>query len=107
MLQRQGCITSGYVDRGELIITDWVLRLSKNHFIETASASTGSLLIWDTGEYEMLPYRESIEQVTDDELSGDSDGVSSLSSNLSDSEKLYAAFQNVGVSFAHPQLRSY
>ena len=66
--------------------------MSKNHLIETASMSTGSLLVWDTGEYEMLPYREKVEEVTDDELSGDSDGDSS---NLSDSEKLHAAFQNV------------
>ncbi|KAF6231611.1 hypothetical protein HO173_010143 [Letharia columbiana] len=66
-----------------------------NHLIETASASTGSLLVWDTGEYEMLPYHENIEQVTDDELSGDSDGDCKPSSNLSDSEKLHAAFQNV------------
>lgn len=65
-----------------------------NHLIETASASTGSLLIWDTGEYEMLPYHENIEQVTDDELSGDSDGYSSPSLDLSDTEKLHAAFRN-------------
>lgn len=82
-----------------------MLSRSKNHLIETASASTGSLLIWDTGEYEMLPYRENIERVTDDELSGDSDGDSSPSSNLSDSEKLHAAFHNVSVSFVHSQLR--
>lgn len=55
----------------------------------------------------MLPYRESIEQMTDDELAGESDGVSSPSSSLSDSEKLYAAFQNVGLFFVHSQLRWY
>lgn len=75
--------------------------MSKNHLIETASTSTGSLLIWDTGEYEMLPYRENVEKMTDDELSGDSDGDSNPSLNLSDSEKLHAAFRNVGVSFEH------
>ncbi|CAF9912174.1 MAG: hypothetical protein ALECFALPRED_007895 [Alectoria fallacina] len=64
-----------------------------NHLIESASASTGSLLIWDTGEYEMLPCRENIEQVTDDELSDYSDGDNRPSSNLSDSEKLHAAFR--------------
>ena len=79
--------------------------MSKNHLIETASASTGSLLIWDTGEYEMLPYRKDVEQMTDDELSGDSDGDISSYSNLSDSEKLHAAFRNVGFSFVHSQLR--
>jgi hypothetical protein len=30
-----------------------------NHLIETASARTGSMLIWDTGEYEVLPYPRS------------------------------------------------
>lgn len=106
MLRRRGCITFGYVGRRELIFTDWMLSLSKNHLIETASASTGSLLVWDTGEYEMLPCRENIEQVTDDELSGDSDGDSSPSSDLSDSEKLHAAFRNVGVSSVQLQLRT-
>ena len=81
--------------------------MSKNHLIETASASTGSLLIWDTGEYEMLPYREDVGQMTDEELSGDSDGDISPSSNLSDSKMLHAAFRNVGSSFAHSQLRLY
>lgn len=89
------------------MVTDWMLSLSKNHIIESASATTGSLLIWDTGEYEMMPYRENIEQMTDDELSGDSDGYSSPSLNLSDSEKLHAAFRNVSVFFAHPQLQRY
>lgn len=56
MLRRQGCITSGYVGRRMLTLAHWMLSLLKNHLIETASASTGSLLIWDTGEYEMLPY---------------------------------------------------
>ena len=86
---------------------EWRLSLSKNHLIETASASTGSLLVWDTGEYEMLPYRDSVEEVTDDELSGDSDGDRNPSSNLSDTEKLHAAFRNVGVSFVRPQLERY
>lgn len=107
MLRRQGCIMSGYVGRRELMFTNWMLSLSKNHLIESASASTGSLLIWDTGEYEMLPCRENIEQVTDDELSDYSDGDNRPSSNLSDSEKLHAAFRTVGVSFVRPQLRWY
>ena len=72
-----------------------MLSLTKNHLIETASVSTGSLLIWDTGEYEMLPYHENTEQMTDDEMLGDSDGDGSRSSKLSDSEKLHAAFQKV------------
>lgn len=86
---------------------EWRLSLSKNHLIETASTSTGSLLVWDTGEYEMLPYRENVEKVTDDELSGDSGGNSNPSLNLSDSEKLHAAFRNVGGSYVHLQLQRY
>ncbi|KAI9826734.1 MAG: hypothetical protein M1819_007279 [Sarea resinae] len=39
-----------------------------NHLIETASLSTGSLLIWDTGEYYVLPFRQE-QPETDDELS--------------------------------------
>lgn len=98
---------SGYVGRRKLVIMDWMLSLSKNHLIETASVSTGSLLIWDTGEYEMLPYRDSIEQVTDDELSGDSDVDISPASDLSESGKLHAAFRNVSVPSVHRQLRRY
>ena len=84
-----------------------MLSFSKNHLIETASTSTGSLLIWDTGEYEILPYREDVEQVTDDELSDNSDGVGSPVSNLSDSAKLHAAFQNVCSTLDHPQVQLY
>lgn len=63
-----------------------------NNLIESASHSTGSLLIWDTGEYEVLPYREPVKaRTTDDELSDpeyDKDG------NVeTESEKLFAAFQ--------------
>lgn len=91
----------------KLVLTDWVLSFLKNHLIETASAATGSLLIWDTGEYEMLPYRENMAQMTDEELSGDSDGDNIASPDLSDSEKLHAAFRNVGSSFVHPRLQLY
>lgn len=52
----------------------------------------------------MLPYHENIEQVTDDELQGDSDGDGGPSTELSDSEKLHAAFRNVGYSFVYLQL---
>lgn len=107
MLRRRGCIMSGYVGRKEVMFTNSMLSLSKNHLIETASASTGSLLVWDTGEYEMLPYREDVEQVTDDEPSDDSDEDRSPSSNFSDSEKLHAAFRNVRVPFVGPQILRY
>lgn len=30
-----------------------------NHLIETASHETGTMLLWDTGEYEVLPYEDS------------------------------------------------
>ena len=33
--------------------------MPQNHLIETASTSTGSLLIWDTGTYAILPSEES------------------------------------------------
>ena len=105
MLRRRGFIMSGYVGRGQLISTDWMLSLSKNNLIETASASTGSLLIWDTGEYEILPYRENTEQVTDNESSADSDENRNSSSNPLDSVKLHTAFRNVGVSSVHQQLQ--
>ena len=91
----------------ELVLTDWILSLLKNHLIETASASTGSLLIWDTGEYEVLPYHENMELMTDEELSDASDGDNIPSPDLSDSEKLHAAFRNVGSYFVHPQLQLY
>ena len=81
------------------IFSDRMLSLTKNHLVETATVSTGSLLIWDTGEYEMLPYYENTEQMTDDELLGDSDDQSSRSSKLSDSEKLHAAFQKVRCTY--------
>lgn len=98
---------SGYVARRMPIFEGRRLSMSKNHLIETASTSTGSLLVWDTGEYEMLPYRENVEEVTDDELSGDIDRESNPSSTLSDSEKLHAAFRNVGVPSLHLQLQRY
>lgn len=63
-----------------------------NNLIESASHATGSLLIWDTGEYEVLPYRESIKaRTTDDELSDvdlDVEGTTETHS-----EKLSAGFQ--------------
>lgn len=63
-----------------------------NNLIESASHATGSLLIWDTGEYEILPYRDQIKgRTTDDELSdGSSDAAEP---ELSESQKLFAGFQ--------------
>lgn len=63
-----------------------------NNLIESASHATGSLIIWDTGEYEVLPYRQPVEaRTTDDELSdADSDVEVNTQTN---SEMLCAGFQ--------------
>ncbi|EMC98795.1 hypothetical protein BAUCODRAFT_129101 [Baudoinia panamericana UAMH 10762] len=45
----------------------------KNNLIESASHATGSLLIWDTGEYEVLESRTRQTHNTDDEHSGGDD----------------------------------
>ena len=76
-----------------------MLTFVKNHLIETASAATGSLLIWDIGEYEMLPYRNENGHETDDELLDGSEIEKYASAKLSDSEKLHLAFQRVSVQF--------
>ncbi|KAJ5757945.1 uncharacterized protein N7511_006639 [Penicillium nucicola] len=72
-----------------------------NHLIETASHRTGSMIIWDTGEYEVLPYpmEEPSGPETDDSRSELSDGGSvpasvPLEEQKSDSAKLQEAFQN-------------
>ncbi|KAI9743587.1 MAG: hypothetical protein M1818_002902 [Claussenomyces sp. TS43310] len=68
-----------------------------NHLIETSSHSTGSLLIWDTGEYEVLPYRSKRNPDLDpDTASSDSNGDAPTGSDipLTEPEKLFAAFKN-------------
>lgn len=66
--------------------------LCQNNLIESASHATGSLLIWDTGEYEVLPYREPAKaRTTDDELSDVDRDEPRLPA--ADSEKLFAGFQ--------------
>ncbi len=65
----------------------------QNNLIESASHSTGSLLIWDTGEYEILPSKaEKNKRSTDDELS-DGDAKDSIDSRTQ-SERLFASFQS-------------
>ena len=73
-----------------------------NHLIESASAKTGSLLIWDTGTYEVLPRtmkKSGIPspQTTDDEAASDVSDVGRGSVVKSDrrheNEKLISAFQ--------------
>ncbi|XDG08792.1 hypothetical protein ABKA04_008407 [Annulohypoxylon sp. FPYF3050] len=60
-----------------------------NHLIETASASTGSLLIWDTGTYTVLLSRGSKKLEDSDSQSGEDE----VSSELTEQEKLHQAFQ--------------
>lgn len=60
-----------------------------NNLIESASHATGSLLIWDTGEYEVLPRPKKRQKTTDDEMSEDEYPMQSKSQ----SEKLFEAFQ--------------
>lgn len=76
-----------------------------NHLIETASAATGSLLIWDTGTYEVLERRSKYAPKIDpdsqsegwsDSESGDPgdavDGKSKGKSGQTEQEKLASAF---------------
>ncbi|PSK50460.1 hypothetical protein B9Z65_404 [Elsinoe australis] len=70
-----------------------------NNLIESASHATGSLMIWDTGEYEVRPRYSQIQRAkeTDDEISADSDNDRKGSSNIdlmSEPEKLRKAFQD-------------
>ncbi|KAL4810938.1 DNA polymerase ligase-domain-containing protein [Aspergillus unguis] len=67
-----------------------------NHLIETASDKTGSMILWDTGAYEVLPDKPRGEK--EDAPETDSDSDLSLDHGVSDgllqSEKLTNAFQN-------------
>jgi hypothetical protein len=63
-----------------------------NNLIESASHATGSLLIWDTGEYEVLPRKmgKSKAAMTDDEMTDPEDGVDDTRYQ---NEKLVDAFK--------------
>ncbi|CAL5873696.1 uncharacterized protein PFLUO_LOCUS7978 [Penicillium psychrofluorescens] len=64
-----------------------------NHLIETASSATGSMIIWDTGEYEILPYNmDQAEPETDDSRTDTSDDR--ISEPVPESVKLHEAFHN-------------
>ncbi|KAL9597576.1 MAG: hypothetical protein Q9179_004223 [Wetmoreana sp. 5 TL-2023] len=63
-----------------------------SHLIETASSTTGSMLIWDTGEYSILPWHKDQRQ-TDDELSDDT-SEDSYEPGRSNNEQLHQAFRN-------------
>lgn len=62
-----------------------------NHLIETASHSTGSMLIWDTGEFEVLPHTEEENGDSTAEESGDTPKQGGVRPN--EQERLRAAFQ--------------
>jgi hypothetical protein len=64
-----------------------------NNLIESASHATGSLLIWDTGEYTVLPRRKKAVE-TDDEFSNTSEMEDDAPSDFPESEKLVRAFQS-------------
>ncbi|KAH6960655.1 DNA polymerase ligase-domain-containing protein [Fusarium avenaceum] len=62
-----------------------------NHLIETASASTGSLLIWDTGTYSIMPRKSKHSPPADPASPPSSPTPSSLSTPQA---LLHAAFQS-------------
>ncbi|KAL4979739.1 DNA polymerase ligase-domain-containing protein [Aspergillus desertorum] len=68
-----------------------------NHLIETASEKTGSMIIWDTGEYEVLPDKprgSNVGPETDESDQEPETHSGSPSDGLPESEKLRNAFQN-------------
>lgn len=70
-----------------------------NHLVETAGQHTGSLLVWDTGSYEVLPPRRSKYAAADSQEEGDSDGGQDdedeeRPGRLTEQEKLAAAFSS-------------
>ncbi|OJJ02348.1 hypothetical protein ASPVEDRAFT_670887 [Aspergillus versicolor CBS 583.65] len=73
-----------------------------NHLIETASPKTGSMIIWDTGEYEIIPEKSKRngrpdtgpEPETEESSETESEPEAARDSLESESEKLRRAFQN-------------
>lgn len=83
----------------DAVVCYQLLTSLQNHLIETASRQTGSLIIWDTGEYEILPYQmDPSGPETDDSRSEVSEDDHIVPEPISDSAKLREAFQNVGTS---------
>ncbi|CAJ2500504.1 Uu.00g033570.m01.CDS01 [Anthostomella pinea] len=62
-----------------------------NHLIETASHNTGSLLIWDTGTYSILPSQQD-SRTANSQSAPDSDSDADASPQLTEQEKLHRAF---------------
>lgn len=81
----------------------------QNHLIETGSHETGSMIIWDTGQYEILPYYPASQQVeTDTSASEDTKSSDEAQANArvpSESQKLREAFQNVFFAQRHWYIR--
>jgi len=70
----------------------------QNHLIESASHATGSLLIWDTGEYSILPSSQPHSRRRTKDSDSDSDsGPNPNPTNqpISENEKLQQAFRTV------------
>ena len=68
-----------------------------NHLIETASHETGTMLIWDTGEYEVLPYyaEQRSSRTADSNSESDSEPAQTTNtrfSTMSEAEKLAYSF---------------
>lgn len=68
-----------------------------NHLIETASSDTGTMLLWDTGEYSVLPYTAKHLSSRSDSSTDPSDSDSETQQDPKDGEseptKLHRAFQ--------------
>ncbi|KAM3534494.1 hypothetical protein MY4038_002182 [Beauveria bassiana] len=66
-----------------------------NHLIETASPDTGSLMIWDTGTYSILPRRSKHAPALDPDSGASDDETASTSSPPTATQQslLHAAFQ--------------
>ncbi|OCT54345.1 hypothetical protein CLCR_00825 [Cladophialophora carrionii] len=72
-----------------------------NHLIETASYETGTMLLWDTGEYEVIPYDTSYKNASTVEATATEGSDSDTDSELvarreaeSEPQKLHRAFRN-------------
>lgn len=65
----------------------------QNHLIETASHSTGSLLIWDTGEYSVLPYRQKSDPQSSSSEDLDRSEQIDVEHVVPESQKLHDAFR--------------
>ena len=62
-----------------------------NHLIETASHSTGTMLIWDTGQYEILPYYDRDVELADSG-EGSEDSIHGRQAEEPEPQKLHEAF---------------